>query len=339
MSQTGEGPESLPATTAEPELEPEPGAAQEAGAPADGAEVPGAAETDGRPDAADAPDAADVTVADAADAGITGTGITGTGVTGTGVTGTGVTGTGVTGTGTTGVARPRRWRRVTAIAVLIILGLGGTAGGATALDKELTRYATPAEATAAGHQEQASLWQRLTAGQIFPRTVGYVTAAGASETATLVGIASPASCASSADAAVAQALAKAGCETMLRATYVDPSGTVLATVGVAVLRSPGAAQQAYDTFGSNNTAGVRAVAFPGTASAAFTDAAREMFGSNFGGPYVFFYTVGYADGRTTTVETGAGETATEDLGTGVMTYLAQAFSAPAKPCSNRYIAC
>lgn len=306
MSQTGEGPESLPTTAAEPELEPEPGAAQEAGATAERVAVPGAAETDG------GPGAADVTVTDAVDA---------------------------PDAGITGVARPRRWRRVTAIALLIILGLGGTAGGATALDKELTRYATPAEATAAGQQEQASLWQRLTAGQIFPGTVGYVTAAGASETATLVGIASPTSCASSADAAVTQALAKAGCETMLRATYIDPSGTVLATVGVAVLRSSGAAQQVYDTFGSNSTQGVRAVAFPGTASAAFTDAAREMFGSNFGGPYVFFYTAGYADGRTTTVETGAGETATEDLGTGVMTYLAQAFSAPAKPCSNRYIAC
>jgi hypothetical protein len=300
MSQTGEGSESLPAGAAvEPELEPEPGR-----------EPLPAAQRDAGAERVAVPEAEETHSEQvAADPGIT------------------------------GVARRKRWRRVTAIAVLIILGLGGTAGGAIALHRELTRYATPAEATAAGQQEQASLWQRLTAGQIFPRSIGYVTAAGVSETATLVGIASPASCASSADAAVAQALTKAGCATMLRATYVDPSGTVLATVGIAVLRGSAVAQQAYDTFGSDNSEGVRAVAFPGTSSAAFTDAARELFGSNFGGPYVFFYTAGYADGRTTTVETGAGETATEDLGTGLMGFLVQAFSAPAKPCSNRYIAC
>jgi hypothetical protein len=241
-----------------------------------------------------------------------------------------------------GVAlKRRRWwrRRVTAVVVLIIFGLGGVAGGAIALYAELTRYATPAEATAAGTQEQASLWQRLTAGQIFPRSVGYATSAGNNVTATLVGIAPPASCASSADPGIAQALVKAGCLTMLRATYADPSGTALATVGIAVLRSPGAAQQAYNAVDDDSSEGVRAVAFPGTSSAAFTDAAREMFGSEVNGPYVFFYAAGYADGRTTTVETNSGETLTEDLGTGVSDYLAQAFSPPAKPCSNRYIAC
>ena len=126
----------------------------------------------------------------------------------------------------------RNRRRLVALSTLIVLGLAAMGGAGATLALELTRHATKAEASAAGEQELASRWQRLSAGQIFPRTVSYPTAMGWEATASLVGIAPAASCAAAFDPAAARALARAGCVTALRATYVDTSGTVFATVSV-----------------------------------------------------------------------------------------------------------
>jgi hypothetical protein len=224
--------------------------------------------------------------------------------------------------------------------LLLVIGLGATGAGGSLLYLEETRHATPAEATAAGQQELASLWQRMTIGQVFPQTATYVTGGENSAKATRIGIAPQSSCAAAADPAVAEALASAGCVTMLRATYADQSGTVLATVGIAVMKTTSGAQKALSAIqsqGTQQTAGILAVGFPGTA---FPASAREVFGSQVGrGPYVFFYTAGYADGRSTSLGQLNGESGTIDLGSGLMDSLSDPFTAPAKPCASKDISC
>jgi hypothetical protein len=224
--------------------------------------------------------------------------------------------------------------------LLLVIGMGAVGAGGSLLYLEETRHATTAEANAAGQQELASLWQRMTIGQIFPKTARYTTA-GDPAKATLIGIAPQSSCAAAADSQVAAALTRSGCVTMLRATYVDQSGTVLATVGIAVMKSTNGAQQAQSAIeglGTEEKAGILAVGFPGTP---FPGSAREDFGFLAGGqgPYVFFYTAGYADGRSTRIQPDNNETATTDLGSGVMNSLSNAFTAPVKPCSNKDISC
>ena len=230
-------------------------------------------------------------------------------------------------------------RRTMVLVVLILVGLAGVGSGGTALGMELTRHATPAEANAAGQLAQAQLWERRTAGQIFPSTIGYQSAFGYDETASLVGIGTPVSCASATDPALARVLRSVGCLTMLRATYADPARTVIATVGIAVLPSPAAARRVFSVVNPNAAPGLRAVAFAGTVSAAFSDSAREVFGSESTGPYVVYYTAGYADGRTTTPENSLGETTTTDLGTGLLEAEFTSFSASGAPCSDKDVRC
>lgn len=88
---------------------------------------------------------------------------------------------------------------------------------------------------------------------------------------TRAGIARPAACARAADPAVAQVLTRAGCVTVLRAAYVDASGTEVVTVGVAVMRNTAAATQASQAVGSDGI-GVDAYPVPGTAASRFGNA-------------------------------------------------------------------
>jgi len=107
------------------------------------------------------------------------------------------------------------------IVLLVLLALGTAGGGAAGFVIAAHRHPTQAQITDAGKREQAVLWERLSAGQIFPPSVGYPSALGAQAKATLVGIAPQAQCRSAVDAKAAPVLAAAGCVTVLRATYAD----------------------------------------------------------------------------------------------------------------------
>jgi hypothetical protein len=121
---------------------------------------------------------------------------------------------------------PRRHRRgLVALVLLIVIGVAALAGGATALVLEFARHATDAEAQAAATAEISSRWQRLPAGQIFPAQLSFTDRTGLTVPIDRIGIAPTAACAQTADPAVAQALVSAGCVTMVRATYVDDTGT------------------------------------------------------------------------------------------------------------------
>ena len=236
-------------------------------------------------------------------------------------------------------ARPRRTRRLVTLSMLIILGLTLTGGADLALSGELTRHATGAEASAAAQQEWATRWQRLSAGQIFPSSISYQDYGGDALQASRVGIGQPASCTIAFDPAAARTLSQVGCLTTLRATYMDTTGTLAATVAVAVLRNPAAAQSAMSRIRARYLGAIRAVTFPGTIASQFSDPAREVTGQAEDGRYLVFYAAGYADGRHTAPDTFTGDVAPSDLGTSLLNHVDATFSESGSPCQLRDIRC
>src|SRR5215469_6531017 len=189
---------------------------------------------------------------------------------------------------------PRRRPRRLLVVALITVGVLLIAGGGAALVRELTRPATSAEAAAALRQEIATRWARLPAGKIFPPTIRYQDSGGNSMLARLVGIAPPASCQAALEPAGYKLVRGLGCVTMLRATYVDASGALAVTVGIAVMRSPAAARQAANIALSLAPGdGLHALTFAGTIADQFGDAARGVQGGLPGGPYAFLFTAGF----------------------------------------------
>lgn len=194
--------------------------------------------------------------------------------------------------------------------------------------------------------EVAARWRELPAGTIFPSGITYSPPEALQDGGSLnlttrrVGIARQASCQQAADPAAVGLLDRSGCEAVLRATYVDGTGTFLVTVGVAAF--PGAAQasaaqQALSNPGrsgagqSNVVApGVRASAFAGTPASGFTDTRRQVSGSVSEGPYVVMYTIGYTDNRPKVPVDVDGYTYAEmtSLGDGLSSKIADKLSVP-----------
>jgi hypothetical protein len=246
--------------------------------------------------------------------------------------------------GDAGAMGGRRLRAFWFMTGLLALGGLGAAGVGTAgLAAAAGRHPTKAEITAAGQREQAVLWERLGAGQIFPPSVSYLSTLGADTKATLVGIAPQAPCRSAVDANAALVLTAAGCVTILRATYADASGTALATIGIAVLPTPAAAATAMGKLAASG-GGVLPLSFPGTVASAFTVRARETDASQaVAGPYLLLYAAGYADGRSTTLgpnqHDDTSENVTTDLATNLVNSLLNTFQPAANPCADKNIRC
>src|SRR6202012_3688352 len=89
--------------------------------------------------------------------------------------------------------------------------------------------------------EYGERWRTLTAGAIFPLSVSYPPPAVLSDDPSLtlsarrIGLARASSCAAAADTTAAAALGRAGCADMLRATYVDGTGSYVVTGGAGIL--------------------------------------------------------------------------------------------------------
>jgi hypothetical protein len=248
--------------------------------------------------------------------------------------------------GAEGAARRRNRTFGIVMSLALLLGLCAAGGGAAGLYAIAHRHPSQAQIAAAGQREFAVTWQRMSAGQIFPASVKYLSTLGAETNATLVGIAPQAPCASTVDAKAAAVLAAGGCETVLRATYTDASQTALATIGIAVMRTSAGASSALHTLASGGHGGLLPLSFPGTVASGFTAGAREMYSAaTLLGPYLYLYAVGYADGRSTTLHASPtdfgylAETVTTDLGNGLIAGLINTFQAPAQPCEDKYIRC
>lgn len=204
-------------------------------------------------------------------------------------------------------AHPQRnTRRAAAIAALLAVGLGGLGGGGYGLFHEFTRGPTRAELTRASDAEQAQRWQALPVGKIFPAVIPYTTdtifnttragTTGTTEQAHLVGVLPASGCPSALDPVAARALGAHGCRSMLRATYADPSGTVLVTIGVAVMPSAAAAGSASGALPPGH--GVLPAGLAGTIASSFGGNKHLTYDSASGaGPYLVIAALGYADGR------------------------------------------
>lgn len=176
----------------------------------------------------------------------------------------------------------------------VVAGVSVGAAGA-----ELTRGPSAAEIQQASAEETARRWQTWPAGKIFPVLLPYVAEQGGRENARRVGISSRIDCAAAVDAPLRTALKAAGCEAVLRATYLDALQGVVVTIGVAAFPDQASALVARAAFppGGLPSPGLRALAFPRTVADRFTAVARQASSLAQAGPYLVLTTAGQVDGR------------------------------------------
>ncbi len=196
--------------------------------------------------------------------------------------------------------RARQWMLVAAALACVFALVGGTA--LVSAWTSLTRDPTNAELQTAARAEVARRWEAWPAERIFPDRIAYEVRRGRTEYANRAGIAPESDCAASVDPSVAAVLTRGGCRAVLRATYVDQIQGVAVTVGVAAFADATTAdrvlrQTPTDQDGTPVRNSVRAVAFPGTAAARFTDPVRQDSTADRGGPYLVLTSSGETDGR------------------------------------------
>ncbi|MFI0353584.1 hypothetical protein [Actinomadura sp. 9N407] len=192
-----------------------------------------------------------------------------------------------------------------AVIAAAVLGLAAVAGGVSAIAYDLTREPTEAEKKTAAKIESSTRWRGLKAAEIFParfdQRASEESTPGVLWSGVRAGIAPESSCEAAFDAPMAKILAEHGCRATLRATYVDGSGTLVATFGIAVLPDADRAMKAEAALSSKAVKekyGVRAVSFPGTVTAPFDDHRRQAFDlTSNTTPYLFFRSSGWLADR------------------------------------------
>jgi hypothetical protein len=203
----------------------------------------------------------------------------------------------------------RRGPRAVAFGLVLAVGLVGLGAAAVGIaHRLLPRHFTAAQQREITSWEMARRWRVLPAGKIFPAVVSYTVSAAALEgTASLtlqaqrLGISPQENCSAAVTTAAASVLDHSGCSTAFQATYVDSSGSMVATLVVAVLPGSSAASSAAHalrapTYGTAGPA--EAFPVPGTPAAGFGDAERQLSHVDAAGPYVILSTAGFTDGRT-----------------------------------------
>jgi hypothetical protein len=198
-------------------------------------------------------------------------------------------------------------RRLGAIAAMLA-GLVGLAVSAVGIAHNLLpRQFTPTQRRQIMAWELERRWRSLPAGAIFPASVTYTVAGGdlnASSDlalqARLLRISQTTGCGAAVTGAAAELLAKYGCDAALRATYVDSSGSLVATLVVAVLPDTSAQHAVVRELtgsGPNSPALVRALRVADSPAAEFGGGQRQLTRAAGAGPYLILSTAGFADGR------------------------------------------
>jgi hypothetical protein len=208
-----------------------------------------------------------------------------------------------------------RRRRFAVFALLLVIALAGLAVAAVGIAHALLpRQFTAAQRRQVSDWEMERRWRVLSAGKIFPASVSYTVpgadlnaGSGLTLQAQRLAISPAEDCEGAFDTAAVRVLSGLGCSTVLRATYLDASGSMVATIAVAVLPGSAAANAAY--AGLPGTAAgapgpAHAYAVPGTPAAGFGDAERQLSIDVAAGPYVILSTAGFADDRTLRVGSG-----------------------------------
>jgi hypothetical protein len=196
-----------------------------------------------------------------------------------------------------------------ALLVGLVLGLCGLAVAAAGVASQmLPRRFSAAQQRQIVAWEIAKRWRALPAGAIFPATVAYRLPGYAMDgnqplslRARRLGVVAADRCARGAGPVATRILQRYGCIAILRATYADSTGSLVATVGVAVLPGNSAAvtaQAKLTAAGPRDLPGsVRPAPVAGTLAARFSNAQRQLSWNTHAGPYVILTSVGYADGR------------------------------------------
>ena len=209
--------------------------------------------------------------------------------------------------------------------------------------------------------EVARRWRVMPRAKIFPAAVPYRvggkplgSGSGIRLTARRLEIAPQAPCAKAAGAspAVLAVFRKNGCEALIRATYADSTGSLVLTVGVAILRDQASATAVarYLTGDAATSPGaaakdlvLRPLHVDGTSAALFGTGQRQLSWVVGARSYVVLATVGYADGRPRVPVTSDSYTYLEmtSLARGVASVVAAPFGvAPPVPrCPGALTAC
>ncbi|GGN46415.1 hypothetical protein GCM10012285_30960 [Streptomyces kronopolitis] len=203
-------------------------------------------------------------------------------------------------------AAGRPGARTLAAAACLVLGvglIGGAAAGSWLTDE--AAGATPdAAATFARGRD---VWHSTPVDTLFPRTVDGFGAGpgGADRTWSRIAVAPDGGCAGAYDPKLAEALARAGCVRLLRATYVDATRSSVITVGAQITKADQPGMTALNTRFSTGNLGARTDLMP------LPYAARDTPARDFGRaqrvswtvrvltdiPVVVYAVSGFADGR------------------------------------------
>jgi hypothetical protein len=192
--------------------------------------------------------------------------------------------------------------------MLLTAGLAGLAVSAVGVAHQLLpRQFTRAQQRAVSTWEMERRWRALPAQTIFPASVPYELSAAMLEatsnltlTARRLGISPSTTCTAAVSGTAIRILGKYGCSAAMRATYVDSSGSMVATLAVAVLPSASAARAAVRDLAGPRARPrelVRALRIDGTPAAGFGAAERQLSSTAEAGPYVILATAGFSDGR------------------------------------------
>jgi hypothetical protein len=191
--------------------------------------------------------------------------------------------------------------------MVLTVGLAGLALSAVGIAHQLLpRRFTTAQRRAISAWEMERRWRALPAGTIFPALVSYQVPAsdlGATSNLALdarrLGISPVTKCSAAASGTAIKVLSHHGCSAALRATYVDSSGSMVATVTVAVLPSESDADAVVKALPDPDSGLMvaRTLRIAGTPAAGFDDDDRQLSNTEAVGSYVIMVTAGFSDGR------------------------------------------
>ncbi|WP_416969209.1 hypothetical protein [Streptomyces sp. 4F14] len=232
----------------------------------------------------------------------------------------------VTPLGTPEPHHPWARGRVVAAAACVVLGLGLIGGAVTGS----WLIGDDAAAASGSYAAAAAIWHSVPVDQLFPVTVDGQGAGpgGADRTWTRVGVAPDAGCENAFDPLLTRVLAPAGCDRLLRATYVDATQSYVTTVGLLFTTADAAGMRELDArFDKEGLARrtdlmPRPYAVPDTVAARFGNAQRASWTVSVltDAPVVVYSVSGWADNRT--VDTP--QSAPEATATGATSAVAQA---------------
>jgi hypothetical protein len=148
----------------------------------------------------------------------------------------------------------------------------------------------------------AVMWRNESAENLFPATVGDSSDEKGARWSRM-GISQDTSCAKGLSGETKDTAVRLGCKAALRATYVDLTGEMVATVAIIVLPADGSkGQQMGEYLDDQSTedvpdAAVVPLKVPGTLAAKWQDSRRNGMGGTASGIYGVAVTTGAVDGR------------------------------------------